>query len=216
MDTPTPLTHPPQVAARPRAEVEVRWWHLPALGGVLLMASGLHFYALEQAGYGNLYYAATVRSMLSSWHNFFYASFDPGGFVTVDKPPLGLWVQAASTLAFGFNGWALMFPQALAGVLSVAVLYRLVRRTFGAAAGLLAALVLALMPVSIAANRNNTMDSQLVFTSLLAAWAFLLAAEQGRLRWLMTGALLVGIGFNIKMLQAVMVLPAFYLTFLRR
>jgi 4-amino-4-deoxy-L-arabinose transferase-like glycosyltransferase len=212
MDTPTPLTHPPQVAARPRAEV--RWWHLPALGGVLLMASGLHLYALEQAGYGNLYYAATVRSMLSSWHNVFYASFDPGGFVTVDKPPLGLWVQAASTLVFGFNGWALMFPQALAGVLSVAVLYRLVRRTFGAAAGLLAALVLALMPVSIAANRNNTMDSQLVFTSLLAAWAFLLAAEQGRLRLLLAGALLVGIGFNIKMLQAVMVLPAFYLVYL--
>src|SRR3989338_8296285 len=192
----------------------LRWWHYPALAGVMLLALGLHFYALDRVGYGNLYYAAAVKSMLGGWRNFFFASFDPAGFVTVDKPPLGLWVQALSAAVLGFSGWALMFPQALAGVLSVALLYGLVRRHFGFTAGLLAALALTRTPVSIAANRNNTMDSQLVFTSLLAAWAISLAAEKGRLRWLLACALLVGIGFNIKMLQALMVLPAFYLLYL--
>lgn len=188
--------------------------HRLALAAILLLALVLHFFRLDQEGFANLYYAATVKSMLTSWHNLFYASFDPGGFVTVDKPPLGLWVQAASAFIFGFNGWSLLLPQALAGVLSVALLYHLVARVFGAGAGLIAALALAVTPISIAANRNNTMDAQLVFTSLLAAWAVSIAAERGKLRWLLLCAILVGIGFNIKMLQAYMVLPAFWLTYL--
>jgi len=193
---------------------KTRLWHWLALVAVLCLTIFLHFYRLEQEGYGKLYYAAAVKSMLVSPHNFFFVSFDPGGFVSVDKPPLGLWVQAFSAMLSGFNGWSLMLPQALAGVLSVALLFHLVRRIFGSTAGVIAALVLAVTPISIAANRNNTMDSQLVFTSLLAAWAVSLAVERGKLRWLLLCAFFVGVGFNIKMLQAVMVLPAFYLLYL--
>ena len=69
--------------------------------------------------------------------------------VSVDKAPLGLWVQAASAKVFGFSGLSLLVPEALAGVLSVAVLYYLVARVFGAGAGLVAALALALTPVSL-------------------------------------------------------------------
>ncbi len=180
----------------------------------MLLTLVLHFFRLDQEGFANLYYAATVKSMLTSWHNFFYASFDPGGLVTVDKPPLGLWVQALSATIFGFNGFSLLLPQAVAGVLSVALIYHLVARVFGAGAGLVAALVLALTPISVAANRNNTMDSQLVFTSLLAAWAVSLAIERGKLGRLLLCAIWVGIGVNIKMLQAYMVLPAFWLAYL--
>src|SRR5919199_2984273 len=136
------------------------------------------------------------------------------GFVTVDKPPLGLWIQAASAYLFGFNGLSLLVPQALAGVLSVALLYHLVRRAFGPIAGLLAALALAVTPISIAVQRNNLMDALLILALLLAAWAFVVAAERGSLRWLLLGSLIVGLGFNIKMLQAFLVLPAFYLLYL--
>jgi len=196
------------------AGTATRPWYRLALAGVLLLAAFLHFFRLGQEGYANLYYAATVKSMLTSWHNFFFASFDPGGFVTVDKPPLGFWIQAASAALFGFKGWSLLLPQALAGVLSVLVLYHLVRRVFGPTAGLLAGLTLAVTPISVAANRNNTIDSLLVLVLMLAAWAMSLAAEKGRLRWLLLGMLLVGLGFNIKMAQAYMVLPAFYLLYL--
>ncbi|HYN87509.1 MAG TPA: glycosyltransferase family 39 protein, partial [Ardenticatenaceae bacterium] len=189
-------------------------WHRIALAGVLLLAALLNFWWLNREGFSNLYYAATVRSMLSSWHNFLYASYDPGGFVSVDKPPLGLWIQAASAMLFGFRGLSLLLPQALAGVLCVGVLYHLVRRPFGVAAGLLAALMLALTPVNVATNRNNTMDSLLVLALLLAAWAVSRAAESGRLRLLILGMVLVGVGFNVKMLQAYLALPAFYLVYL--
>jgi len=190
------------------------WLARGALGAVLLLAIVLHFFRLDQEGFANLYYAATVKSMLMSWRNFFFASFDPGGFVTVDKPPFGFWVQAFSALVFGFRGWSLLLPQALAGVLSVALLYHLVARVFGAWAGVIAALALTVTPISIAANRNNTIDSQLVFALLLAVWALGRALERGRLRWLIVSAILIGIGFNIKMLQAYMVLPAIWLTYL--
>jgi len=206
------LSRSPTVVARPAAAT--RTWHRFALVGILLLAVFFHFFRLEQEGYANLYYAAAVKSMLTSWHNFFFVSFDPGGFVTVDKPPLGLWAQAASAALFGFNGISLLLPQAVAGVLSVLLLYHLVRRVFGPTAGLAAALVLAVTPISVAANRNNTMDSLLVFVLLLAAWAVIRATETGRLRWLLLCAVLVGLGFNIKMLQAFLVLPAFYLVYL--
>lgn len=189
-------------------------WERAALAGILLFSVGLNFYRLAQEGYANLYYAAAVKSMLMSWHNFFFVSFDPGGFVSVDKPPLGLWLQALSAWIFGFHGWALLLPQALAGTLSVGLVYVLVRRVFGPAAGLIAALVLASTPILVAANRNNTMDSQLLLTCLLAAWAVSRATEEGRLRWLLLCAAFLGIGFNIKMLQAFLVLPACFGLFL--
>ncbi len=188
-------------------------WHFLLLSAVLAMSAFLDLSRLTSEGYGNVYYAATVKDMLDSWHNFFFASYD-AGFVSVDKPPLGFWIQATSAYLFGFHGWSILLPQALAGVLSVALLYHLVRRSFGPVAGLLAALALALTPISVATNRHNNLESLLTLTVLLAAWAFILAAETGRLRWLVVSALVVGVGFNIKMLEAFVVLPAFYLLYL--
>jgi 4-amino-4-deoxy-L-arabinose transferase-like glycosyltransferase len=189
-------------------------WHQVALAGVLLLSAALNLYRLDRLGYGNQYYAAAVLSMLQSWHTFFFVSFDPLGFVSVDKPPLGFWLQVASARLFGFSGLSLLLPEALAGVGSVAVLYALVRRAFGRVAGLLAALALALTPISVAVSRNNTIDSLLVLTVLLAAWAGLRASESGRLRWLLTSAAILGLGFEIKMLQAYLVAPAIFLTYL--
>ena len=160
------------------------WQHL-AIAATLLLSAFLNFFRLGQVGYSFHYYAATVKSMLTSWHNFFFASFDPGGFVSVDKPPLGLWIQAASAELFGFQGLSLVLPQALAGVLSVAVLYHLVRRVFGPLAGTLSALTLAVTPIAVATARSNQVDSVLVLSMLLAAWALILAAQTGSLRWLL-------------------------------
>src|SRR5881397_2733746 len=73
------------------------FWRWLALTGVMLVSIFMNFYQLGQNGFANLYYASAIRSMLDSWQNFFFISFDPGGFVSIDKPPLGCWLQAAST-----------------------------------------------------------------------------------------------------------------------
>src|SRR5947207_1842425 len=208
------------IRTEPDHPIEQRTYkHLPswpqlALGGIILISVFMNFFQLGQNGFGNLYYAAGVRSMLDNWHNFFFVSYDPGGFVTLDKPPLGFWLQVASARLFGFTPFSVLLPQALAGVLSVLLLYYLVRRHFGVTAGLLAALALALSPISVVTNRNNTIDSTLALTLLLGAWAVLRAAETGRLRWLLLSAVIVGIGFNIKMMEAYLVVPAFGVLYL--
>ncbi len=180
-----------------------------ALAAIVALAAGLRFANLGSLGYANHYYTAAVKSMLQSWHNFFFVAAEPGGAVSVDKPPAGLWVQTISAYFFGVNGFGVLLPEIIAGVLSVALLYYLVRRSFGSVAGLLAALALAITPVVVATDRNNTIDSLLIFTLLLAVWAFS-KATTGQRRYLFLGAALVGIGFNIKMLQAYLPLPAFY------
>src|SRR5215210_573507 len=190
--------------ARIRAQATVHRDRL-ALTAILALSAFVNLFQLTNEGYGNTYYAATVKNMLTSWRNFFFVSFD-AGFVTVDKPPLGFWIQAASAKVFGFHAWSILLPQAIAGVLSVGLLYQLVRRACGPVAGLLAALTLALTPISIAISRHNNLEGLLVLDLLLAAWAFVLAAETGRLRLLLLGAVLVGLGFNIKMMEAFLVL----------
>ncbi len=177
---------------------------------ILALGAFLRFYNLGAAGIGNEYYAAAVKSMLMSWKNFFFVAFEPGGTVSVDKPPLGFWIEAISAYFLGVTGFALALPNAIAGVLSIFVTYKLVRKPFGPWIGLVAALALAVTPSAIATERNNTIDGMLIFTLLLAAWAFMQAATSGKLRWLLLGALIVGLGFNIKMLQAFLPLPAFY------
>jgi 4-amino-4-deoxy-L-arabinose transferase-like glycosyltransferase len=191
-----------------------RLWGRIALAAVLALSIFMNFFQLGQNGYGNLYYAAAVKSMGDNWHNFFFASFDPGGFVTVDKPPLGFWLQTLSTKIFGFTPFSIFLPQALCGVLAVLLLYCLVRRHFGVLAGLVAALALAVSPITVVTDRNNTIDGTLALVLLLAAWAVIHACETGKLRWLLLSGVFVGLGFNIKMAEAYLVVPALVMAYL--
>jgi 4-amino-4-deoxy-L-arabinose transferase-like glycosyltransferase len=182
---------------------------MAALGLILALAAWLNVWEISRNGFGNTYYSVAVQSMLRNWYNFFFASYDAGGFITVDKPALGLWVQTASAWLFGFSGFSVVLPEVLAGIGTVAIVYHLARKYFGVAAGLMAALAMAVTPIAVAVSRSNNLDALLTFTLTLAAWAMLRAAETGRLWQLALAVGLVGLGFNIKMLEAFIVLPAF-------
>ncbi len=177
---------------------------------IMAFSFGVHMYNIESIGDANAYYTAAVKSMLQSWSNFFFIAAEPGGSVTVDKPPLGLWIETVFAYFLGVSGFSVSLPNILAGVFGIPLLYSMVKKYMGELAGLVAAFVMAITPVFVATNRNNTMDGLLVFFLLLAAWAFIKATESGKLAWLLLGAFIVGLGFNIKMLQAFLPLPAFY------
>jgi 4-amino-4-deoxy-L-arabinose transferase-like glycosyltransferase len=153
-----------------------------ALAAILAVAAVLRGWDLGAGGVVIPYYLAGVRSQLAGWHNFFFNAFDPAGFVSLDKPPVAFWLQTASAKIFGFGTASVLLPQIVEGIGAVAVLYWLVRRRFGVAAGLLSALFLALNPVSAAVDRSNNTESCLVLVLLLAAWALIRAVETGRLR----------------------------------
>ena len=133
--------------------------------GILILSAFLNTWNIWAQGISNDYYAAAVKSMIQNPGLIFFNSFDPAGFVTIDKPPVGLWVQVASAALFGFSGWSLVLPQALAGVGSVALIYCIVYPRFGKPAGLISAFVLAVTPVFVAVSRNGTMDMQLILNS---------------------------------------------------
>lgn len=178
---------------------------------ILTLAVALNFTNIWEDEYVNQYYTSAVKSMMENLHNFFFASFDPAGFVTVDKPPVAFWIQTISAKIFGFHGWSVILPQALAGVGSVILLYVMIKKVFGVAAGRIAALTMAITPIVPAVSRTNNIDSLLVFTLLLATWMLFKAITIKKHRWLFLAFVLIGVGFNMKMMQAYMVLPAFYL-----
>ena len=181
---------------------------------MLGLSAVLNVNRLSHNEYANTFYSASVQSMLHSLHNFLFVSFDPGGLISVDKPPLGLWVQALSAKAFGFTPLSLLLPEAIAGVLAVAVLYRVVTPRLGPAAGVAGALALAVFPSFVAVSRDNNLDTVLILLMILACGFGLRAIETGRLRTLLGCAALVGLAFNTKTLAAYLVVPGLGLGYL--
>ncbi|OYD68113.1 ArnT family glycosyltransferase [Rhodococcus sp. OK302] len=191
----------------------VRWepW---ALGALLLGTGVAYIWGLGASGWANSFYAAAVQAGSVSWKAFFFGSSDSANSITVDKPPMSLWLMSLSVRIFGLNSWAMLVPQALLGVGSVALLWATVRRYFGAAAGLLAGLVLALTPVAALMFRFNNPDAMLVLLMIAAVWAMMRAVQDGRTRWLVLVGVFCGLGFLTKQLQVMLVVPPLALTYL--
>jgi 4-amino-4-deoxy-L-arabinose transferase-like glycosyltransferase len=208
-----PLNTGPAATAAPLRGARVLPRHI-ALTAVLALSAVLNVNHLSRNGYANTFYSAGVHSMLHSLHDFFFVSFDAGGMVTIDKPPLGLWVQGLSAALFGFHPLSLLLPEAIAGVLAVGALYWVVTPSFGPAAGVMSALALAVFPSFVAVSRDNNLDAVLILLMILACGVGLRAIRSGRLLTLLGCAALVGLAFNTKTLAAYLVVPGLGLGYL--
>lgn len=178
---------------------------------ILILAAFLYAWNIWEAGEANNFYTAAIVSMTKSFKNFWFASFDPAGFITVDKPPVALWFMTISAKIFGVHGWSVVLPSILFGIGSVYLIYNLVTKRFGRIPARIAALIMTLTPIVVADSRTNNMDATLVFFLLLSVWFVQKAVLKEQQRYLWIGLALIGFSFNIKMLQAFMVLPALYL-----
>lgn len=189
-------------------------WARPALLALLLGTALLYFYNLTSSGWANSFYSAAVQAGSESWKAFLFGSSDAGNSITVDKPPASLWVMALSVRLFGLSSFAILMPEVLMGIATVGVVHASVKRHFGAAAGLLAGLVMALTPVAVLMFRFNNPEALLVLLMALGAWATMRSIEQGSARWFTVVGVLVGLGFLTKALQVLLVVPAFGLAYL--
>ena len=225
---PTTLTAPgpaaPSVVHRPPRGGRVRrlWrgadsdpaWARPALLGLLLATLVLYTWNLTSSGYANSFYSAAVQAGSESWKAFFFGSSDAANSITVDKPPASLWMMALSVRLLGLNSFAILFPQVLMGVATVGVVYTTVKRHFGAAAGLIAGVALALTPVAALMFTFNNPDALLTLLMALGAWATMKAIEQASPKWMMIVGVFIGLGFLTKTLQVLLVVPFFGLAYL--
>jgi 4-amino-4-deoxy-L-arabinose transferase-like glycosyltransferase len=190
-----------------RSPTDQPTWARPALLAIAGVAAVAYGWGMAGASVES-FYGAAARSMSESWHDFIFGAFDPAGTVTIDKLPGELWIQALSLRIFGFHIWALVLPQVVEGVLTILVLYRVVRRLAGPAAGLTAAGVLAVTPITVLLSRGNVSDSLLILLLVLAADATSAALLTGSLRQLLLAGVWVGLAFQAKMIQAWLALPA--------
>ncbi|HTZ09179.1 MAG TPA: glycosyltransferase family 39 protein, partial [Acidimicrobiales bacterium] len=184
-------------------------WARPALLAIAGLAGFTYLWGIDNVAL-EPFYGAAVRSMGSSWKDFFFGALDPAGTISLDKLPGAFWVQALFVRVLGFHVWVVALPQVVAGVLTILVLYRTVCRVLGPKAGIVASAIVAASPVSALLNRGNVSDPLLVLLTVLAADAALRATTSGRRTSLMLAAVWVGLAFQTKMVQAWLVLPALF------
>ena len=189
-------------------------WPRRAVPALLAATAVFWSIGLSRNGFANEFYSAAVQAGTKSWTAFLFGSSDAGNSITVDKPPAALWPMEISARIFGVNSWSILLPQVLLGVAAVGLLYVVVKRQFGPAAGIAAGLVLALTPVATLMFRYNNPDALLVLVMIAAAWALMRAVEDGRTRWLLACGALLGLGFLTKQLQVMLVVPGLALAYL--
>lgn len=195
-----------RISSRTSAVQRARW-ERPAFFGLLVATAVLYLVNLGVNGYANAFYSAAVQAGSQSWEAFFYGSSDAGNSITVDKPPAFLWVMELSVRLFGLTSWAILVPEALMGVGTVALLYVIVRRRFSAGAALVAGAALATTPVAALMFRFNNPDALLTLLMVLSLWLVLRGVESGRVRWVVLAGVAVGIAFLTKQLQGFLILP---------
>src|SRR3984957_8730953 len=188
-------------------------WARPALLAIAALAAALYAWNITQAGLAP-FYSVAVKSMSESWKAFFYGALDPSATITIDKLAGSFLPQALSARIFGFHAWSLALPQVIEGVVSVLVMYRVVRRWAGVPAGLIAAGIFTLTPIAASMFGHSMEDGALTMCLVLAADAYQRAVMEARLRSLILAGVWVGLGFQAKMLQAWIVLPALVVGYL--
>jgi 4-amino-4-deoxy-L-arabinose transferase-like glycosyltransferase len=199
-----------EAATAPPPAVPVPAWlrsPLVPLAGIVFGAALLRLWALNAAN-PNPYYDASVLSMGGSLHNFVYGAIEPGGTAAIDKPPVGLWLSVLSVKLLGFSPRAVILPQALASAAAVPLLYSIVRRGFGRGAGLAAAAALAVLPIAVVTARSDTMDALATTLVLAAALLTVRAAQSGRTLFLVAAGAVCGLGFEVKLFEALLAVPA--------
>lgn len=203
-----PVPVGPPSLSRP-ARRWVRW----VLLALLLAATVLYTWNINAGGFSD-YYATAVKSMSESWRAFFFGAFDPQATITLDKLSGFLIPQALAARVFGFSVWSLALPQVVEGIVTIGATYYIVNRWIGQIGGLLAATVMAFTPLLVSMFSHPMEDGMLTMCTTLAIAAWQRCIDTGSRRWLLLAAALVGLGFQAKMLQAWLVLPAMGLVYL--
>jgi len=192
---------------------------MAAFGGLLLFTAIFYLWHLTINGMANSYYAAAAQTASINWTAWLFGSLDAANFVSVDKPPISMMIMGLFGRIFGFSSWSMLLPHALAGIVTVALVYLVVRRWYGARAGLIAGVVMALTPAAALMFRFNNPDSFLTLFLTASAYAFLRSFEGKRpVLWLSIAGLFTGLAFNTKMLQGLLLLPIMtiiYISFAR-
>jgi 4-amino-4-deoxy-L-arabinose transferase-like glycosyltransferase len=210
-DEPTSGTRPDRgLRARLRSRSPVSRADVTYLLPLVAGAAFVFFYGLgsfplqswDEGFYGNL-----ARHMVRDgyWvvpHMYYRIGLRPSGFEPwLRLPPLGMWIQAVSMLAFGVNAFAVRAPSAAASLLTVVLVYVVGRDVWSARTGFFAGAVYLTTPYVYAgfnAGRDGGLDTILVLFGSLFVYTTWLAVEREDPRWLYLTGLFGGLAVLTK------------------
>ncbi len=139
-----------------------RW--LPPLA-VLLLAAGVRFYRIDAQ---SLWYDEGISAfqLTRSFGDILYAASQD------THPPLYYWTLKAWSLVFGSSELSLRGLSAVWGVAAVGLTYLTGRGLFGTVAATIAAVLVAVSPLSVYYSQEVRMYSQVTALGLLAAYCY--------------------------------------------
>ncbi|MEJ1179403.1 MULTISPECIES: ArnT family glycosyltransferase [unclassified Pseudarthrobacter] len=189
-------------------------WEQFGLAVLLVTTSVTFLWGLDRNGWANPYYSAAAQAGSQDWKAFFFGSLDAGNLITIDKPPLSIWIMSLSVRLFGLNSWALLVPQALMGIATTWLIYKIIRRSHPAAPALLGGLIYASTPVVLLMSRFNNPEPLMGLLTTAAVYFTLRAMDNNRWGWYILAGAALGLGFMAKQIQAFLVIPALVLAVL--
>ncbi|KRE64291.1 glycosyl transferase [Arthrobacter sp. Soil736] len=182
---------------------------------VLLGATAASFlWGLDRNGWANPYYSAAAQAGSQDWKAFFFGSLDAGNLITIDKPPLSIWIMSLSVRLFGLNSWAILVPQALMGLTTTWLIYKIIRRSHPAAPALLGGLIYATTPVVVLMSRFNNPEPLMGLLTVAAVYFIIRTFEDNRWSWYLLAGTALGLAFMAKQIQAFLPIPALVLAVL--
>ncbi len=163
---------------------------LPAFRfGLLFFLSALLLFANlhrgDLAGYDDAVYAHEGKQMLlrGDWWNVWL-----NGKLDFDKPPLFIWLEAASFWLLGVNDFAAKFPAALLGLATIVLVHQLARQlTANEWLPALAMLVMATTQYFVKYATHSMTDVPFTFFFTLALWAYGQGLQKSRAYWVLCG-----------------------------
>ncbi len=150
---------------------------------LILLLSPLFFYKLAQSSlvsWDEAWYGDIARNVIQNKDLF---NLTWNGLPFSDKPPGGIWLQVLAFKVFGVSEFATRFSSALAGLLSLLIIYSLGSKLFNKLVGVLAVMALVSSPWFLYRSRVGDLDTILVLSYLLTIYLAILASSNRKYFW---------------------------------
>jgi hypothetical protein len=175
--------------ARERKHRSFRWVFTTGLPitVVLAVATFLRFWQLDRIGFNSdeAVYSGTAASLAG---NDVMRSMFP----IFRAHPLFLQILLSFGMHTHVSDWGARAVTAVIGVGTVAATYAVGRRLYGHPAGLIAALLLAVMPYHVIVSRQVLLDGLMTLCATLVLYSVVRYIESGALHWMLAGCGLMG------------------------
>ena len=222
--TQTGVNHYPRLSGKPTGagiKVIVKsfldllrlWWKLKdqkilfiALVGVLALAAFLRFYKIEEymiflGDEGRD--AIIVKDMIDKWH--FPLIGPPTSVGNIYLGPLYYYMMLPPMVLTNFNPVSASVMVAMIGVATVFLVYYLGKTWFGRGAGLLAAYLYAISPVTINYSRFSWNPNPLPFFTLLAILSIVKLQKSNNFLWLILTGLSLAAALQMHYLALILI-----------